>query len=260
MHETPPFLHGTRREALRLYGAGAHAARRGQDFPPHQHSTWEVTYYRAGHIRCAMGADVYNVGPGTVLINPPAVIHSERADTAYANYFIVVDAPPDHPWPRRCHDDDLALGPLCGALVREWHSHAPERDRMLAALLTQLDIRLLRAHERPHLSPAESLVRDAERLLEERFAGTVRIGDIARDIGVSPSVLRAHFARLRGRTPLAHLHAVRVRHALALLGASDLTLEAIATLCGYDSASHLSRHVKRATGRNPGALRGAAEV
>ena len=260
MHETRRFLHESPSAALLLRGAGAYAARRGQDFPPHQHSTWEVTYYRAGHIRCVMGADVYDVGPGTILINPPTLIHSERADTAYANYFIAVDAPPDHPWPRRCHDDDLSLGSLCGALLREWHSRAPDRERMLTALLTQLDIRLLRAHERPRLSSAESLVRDAERLLEERFAGTVRIGDIARDLGVSSSVLRAYFARLRGHTTLAHLHAVRVRHALALLRTSDLTLDAIAALCGYDSASHLSRHVKRATGRNPGALRGAAEV
>ena len=256
MHETPRIMHETPPGGLRVLGAGAHDARQGQDFPPHQHPTWEITYYRVGRIRCAMGAAVYDVAPGAVLINPPAMVHAERADTAYANYFVVVDAPADHPWPWRCQDDaERSLGRLCGALVREWIGCSPDRDRILAALLTQLDIHLRRAHERPLLAPAERLVRDAERLIEERFAGAPRIADIARELGVSPSALRAHFARLRGRTPRDHLRDVRVRYARALLHTSDLPLDAIAALRGYDSASHLSRHVKRTTGKSPGRLR-----
>lgn len=256
MHQTPWMLHGTPPNGLRVRGAGAHEARQGQHFPPHQHSTWEITYYRAGRIRCVMGADVYEVEPGTVLINPPTIVHAEQADTAYANYYVVVDAAADYPWPRRCHDDDeRTLGRLCGGLLREWGGREPERDRMLASLLAQLDIHLRRAHERPHLAPAERLVRDAERLIEERFASALRIADIACELGASPSALRAHFARLRGQTPRDHLHAVRVRHARALLRTSNLPLDAVAALCGYDSASHLSRHIKRATGATPGALR-----
>jgi AraC-like DNA-binding protein len=42
-----------------------------------------------------------------------------------------------------------------------------------------------------------------------------------------------------------------VRHALNLLRTSDITIEAVALQCGYDSASHLSRHIKRATGKAP---------
>jgi len=256
MHETPRMMHETPPDGPRVLSVGAYEASQGQHFPPHQHPTWEITYYRAGRIRCVMGADVYDVDPGAVLVNPPATVHAEWADTAYANYYVVVAAPVDHPWPRRCHDDDeRTLGHLCGALAREWGGCAPERDRMLAALLTQLDVRLRRAHERPLLASAERLVCDAERLIEQRFSGAIRIADIAHELGASPSALRAHFARLRGHTPRAHLQAIRVRHARALLRTSDLPLDAVAALCGYDSASHLSRHVKRTTGKSPGMLR-----
>jgi transcriptional regulator GlxA family with amidase domain len=51
------------------------------------------------------------------------------------------------------------------------------------------------------------------------------------------------------------LQEIRVRHALNLLRTSDITIEAVALQCGYDSASHLSRHIKRATGKTPGSLR-----
>jgi transcriptional regulator GlxA family with amidase domain len=54
---------------------------------------------------------------------------------------------------------------------------------------------------------------------------------------------------------MSHLQAVRARRAISLLHNSTLTLEAIASMCGYDSASHLSRMVKRSTGKSPGTLR-----
>jgi AraC-like DNA-binding protein len=126
---------------------------------------------------------------------------------------------------------------------------------MLALLLDQLDILLRRAHEQTQLAETERLVREAERILQERCSRPITVGDVARELGVSPSFLRAQFVCLRGKTPSAHLQSVRVQHALALLRNSSAPLDAIAGACGYDSASHLSRHVKRATGMSPGALR-----
>jgi AraC-like DNA-binding protein len=130
-----------------------------------------------------------------------------------------------------------------------------EREEMTALLLEQLDILLRRAREQVHLSEIERLVGEAERLLQRRSSGPVTIQQIAGELGVSSSSLRAQFVRLRGQTPSAHLQSVRVQHALALLRNSSAPLQAIAHACGYDSASHLSRHVKRATGTSPGALR-----
>jgi transcriptional regulator GlxA family with amidase domain len=126
---------------------------------------------------------------------------------------------------------------------------------MLSLLLGQIDILLRRAYVQRRLSPRERLVRDAERWLEERFAERVVLKDLASEVGVSPSYLSAQFMRLRGRTPMAYLQELRVQHALMLVRNSNLGLETIASLCGYDSASHLSRHVKRATGKSPGSFR-----
>jgi transcriptional regulator GlxA family with amidase domain len=129
---------------------------------------------------------------------------------------------------------------------------------MLTALLKQLDILLRRAREEDRVSGAERLVREAECLLEERFATPVTVKEIAQELGVSYSSLHTSFVKLRGSTPKAYMQQLRVQHALTMLGNASLTLEAVAQLCGYHSASHLSRHVKSMTGRSPGTFRATA--
>lgn len=257
MHDPPVRLHRSPRTRPRVVEAGPYEAPQGRDYPPHQHVTWEFAYYRCGHILCPIGDEVYRGEPGVLLLTPPGVPHAERALTAYANYFIQIAAPADMPWPRLCLDDaERSFERVCGAMVRECCRHLPERERMLDALLEQLTILIQRAEHRRGLSAAERLVREVERLLEARYALPITIGDIAREVGIAPSTLRAHFARLRGYPPSAHLHAVRVQRALSIIRDSTLALETIAELCGYNSASHLSRQVKRATGHTPGSFRG----
>jgi AraC-like DNA-binding protein len=126
---------------------------------------------------------------------------------------------------------------------------------MRALLVEQLDVLLQRAQEQRGLTPNERLIRAAEQIIDERFATTLQIKQVAQELGVSPSHLRAQFLYWRGQSPMAYLQAVRARHAIGLLHTSTHTLETIAGMCGYDSASHLSRMVKRVAGKSPGAVR-----
>lgn len=263
LHESPPLT------LPKLVSVGAWNAVRGRDFPPHRHTVWEVVYYRAGHIRCPLGDQVFAGQPGVVLATPPGVTHAEIALTAYANFWAQIEAPPETPWPLHALDDvDQSLGHVISALVREdiaRREGPSDHQAMIGLLLAQLDLLLRRAAASPPVEDAELTVRRAERLMDERCAGiTVHDGEdgatsaltgIAREVGVAPSTLRAYFAACRGISPRDCWQAIRVRRAVALLRTSTLTLEAVAHLCGYDSASHLSRHVKRATGDSPGALR-----
>ena len=260
MHNSPQVLHKTPHMPIRLHAAGPYEAPQGRHFPPHRDAAWEIIYYRAGHIQGQVGNEIYQSEPGLLVTIPPGVIHSETAHTAYANFWIQINVPEPPSWPRRCYDDEThILGQVCSAIVREYSLQTSERESMLAALLTQIDIYLRRAHERCQLPAAERLVHQVEQILEERYATPISIASVAKEIGVSPSHLRAQFARLRGQTPMAYLHALRVQQALRLIRTSTLTLEIIAGFCGFDSASHLSRHVKRTTGKSPGAFRATGD-
>ena len=240
-----------------LLGAGAYEAPAGRDFPMHRHLCWELVYYRRGRIEAPVGAECYEAEPGMLLLTPPDTDHAEYARTAYANFYLTVDAPADQPWARFCRDDAAGtLAYLFAALTREWQTASEEQARMLALLLEQLDIFLRRARQPAPESEPERLVREMERLIQERSAGPLCLRDLSREVGASPSVLRRHFVRLRGQPPRACLQEVRLRRALTLIRSSALTLEVVADLCGYDSASHLSRCIKRETGYSPGKLRG----
>jgi AraC-like DNA-binding protein len=261
MHESPRPLGSP--STPKLLGAGAHVAGPGQDFPLHAHGSWEVVYYVSGRARCPIGDQTYDGTPGTILATPPATPHAELTVTGYTNRFIQLDAPADWAWPRVGYDDGAgSIGRLFDAITHEFLRPAPDRDRMLALLTEQLDLQLRRldpgtggsVDPRP-AGVAEQTVTAAERVIEQRFAERLRIADLCTELSCSPSALRAYFGKLRGTSPRAYLRTVRLRYALGYLRNSTLTLHAIAELCGYDSVSHLSRHVKSATGTAPGALR-----
>ena len=149
MHESAEALHESPKtdggQRLELVAAGAYAAPQGKDYPPHQHTVWEIVYYREGNIRCPIGDAVYIGQPGTLLATPPGTVHAEIARTAYANFFIQIAAPMETPWPILAYDDGAGtFAHLCGALVREMRERAPDRDALTALLLAQLDIPLRR--------------------------------------------------------------------------------------------------------------------
>ena len=185
MHGAHDILHGTPRSNLKLLGAGAYEAPQGKDFPPHRHSSWELVYYRAGHIRCPVGDEVFDVRPGMLLLTPPGVVHAEEARTAYANYYLGVEVSGGMDGPRACFDDaDRSVGGLCHALVREWQGTGTDRDEMIGLLLRQLELVLRRVRSERLVCPAERIVAEIEHLLEQRYTAPVRIADLAREVGV----------------------------------------------------------------------------
>lgn len=260
MHRAPRPLSAATAEWV-LIAAGHHEAPQGRDFPPHQHLSWEFTYYREGRIRCPVEYETYWSEPGMVVLTRPGEVHWEHAVTSYANYFLNVEAPDLEPRSRVIFDDENGtLRHLFDLVAREWMKHNDPTGEVASALMNLVRLLLQRASAEQQLSAAEHLVRDAESLLEERSSQPVLIKDIARELYVSPAVLRDHFARLRGCSPMEHLQSLRLQRALAAIRNSDASLATVAAACGYNSASHLSRHVKRLTGRTPGSFRSSVST
>lgn len=257
MHTPTPTMHGS--PGIVLINAGSWSAPVGRDYPRHVHSHWEIHYYRLGTVTAVIDGREHPVRPGMVTAVPPGAWHGEIARTAYENSWVQIDAPDGHPWPLTCADDeDTSIGQTIRSLIREKQSPAADREEMQRLLLAQLDIQLRRTHEEAALSRTERLVREAEWTMNERIGQPVSITEIAELLGVSTSRLRSAFADCRNESPLATLHRIRADHAVWLIQAastSAASLEAIAYSCGYDSASHLSRHVRRRTGMTPGQVR-----
>ena len=254
MHISTHFMHKNALRPLCVQSAGM--VEIDHDVPLHRHPIVELVYYLQGDVHCRLGENVIACHPGTLCVVPPQVIHGETGVRSFTCIYIWLEAPPHLLWPTVYVDDRYStLAHVCHGLVREWNGQERDREEMLDTLIHQCDVLLRRAHNRVYVPASEQLVCDGERLIKERFMTSVTIKEIAETLRVSPSLLRMQFVRLRGCTPMDYLQAVRVERALTLIRNSDLSLDAVAQLCGYDSSSHLSRHVKRATGKRPGSFR-----
>ena len=91
-------------------------------------------------------------------------------------------------------------------------------------------------------------------MADEVRDGDAGLGDIARDLGVSPEHASRALARSHGMSPRALRREARWRRALRLLE-SELPLAEVAVAAGFSDQSHLCRVTLVNTGSTPGRLR-----
>ena len=87
--------------------------------------------------------------------------------------------------------------------------------------------------------------------LRARFAEPVRVEELARGAGMSPSAFHRQFKALTALTPLQYQKRLRLLAARHLLLADAATAETVAFRTGYGSASQFSREYARLFGAPP---------
>jgi AraC family transcriptional regulator len=152
------------------------------------------------------------------------------------------------------------------------------RDAYSAALASQADTELRRPDELTPLAveglALELVTRiartptdrgmpgwltEARDLLHERYAESLRMGDVASAVGVEPDRLARTFRRVYREPLAAYVRRLRVRAAAEMLTAdSDSTIAAIAAEVGFADQSHLTRSFKRTMGITPGRYRASS--
>lgn len=236
-----------------LGGHGRHSGAQGSRFPPHEHQDWEFVFYTSGNVVVRQGDGDIPASAGTLLTTPPHTSHSEFGITPYSNIYLQVFSDPDTPWPLVVHDD------ASGSMARVLETLAdedPSEMRMRTLLFEQLELLMERSSSRRALSnPALQLVLRAERRLRDRLTDPFTLAALANELRVAPSTLRLAFLRERKMPPRERFAEIRMQQALSQIRNSTMTLEHIAHVTGFSSASHLSHSVKNATGRSPKDIR-----
>jgi LacI family transcriptional regulator len=101
----------------------------------------------------------------------------------------------------------------------------------------------------------DRLVADAMRAIRQEACAGLKVTGLTRACHVSRSVLYRRFESALGRTPHEEILRVRLDRVKALLEQTELTLEEIAGLAGFDHPEYLSVAFKRETGVTPGEYR-----
>ncbi len=99
---------------------------------------------------------------------------------------------------------------------------------------------------------------EALMIMENNLEHPILIGDIAQEVGVTRRQLNRLFKRYLRTSPVHHYRDMRLARASAMLKQTGLSVGEIALGCGFQSASHLSRHFKETYGHTPSQQRRVA--
>jgi AraC-like DNA-binding protein len=91
--------------------------------------------------------------------------------------------------------------------------------------------------------------------MEQRWAGSVGLSELANVAGLSQSYFSRAFRASTGMSPLQWLQALRVRRAQQMLLETDASLSDLALKCGFADQSHFTRTFHAIAGEPPGAWR-----
>ncbi|MEU4740692.1 AraC family transcriptional regulator [Actinosynnema sp. NPDC023658] len=97
-----------------------------------------------------------------------------------------------------------------------------------------------------------SHVSRAIRWIRDNYAEPMRVPDLARLAGMSPSAFHRHFRAITAMSPLQFQKRIRLQEARSLLATRPGDVAGVGHLVGYDSPSQFNREYRRLFGAPPG--------
>ncbi|MBN1590603.1 MAG: DNA-binding transcriptional regulator [Pirellulales bacterium] len=100
---------------------------------------------------------------------------------------------------------------------------------------------------------------EALRFIRHHAHEGISVADLVKNLNISRATLERRFGETLGRTPKEEILRVSIEKAKRFLTLTDYTLQRIAGLCGFKTASHFGVVFKRVTGMSPKAFRDQVE-
>jgi AraC family transcriptional regulator len=108
-----------------------------------------------------------------------------------------------------------------------------------------------RAIKPQHQNLTNTQLQQAIDYIQDHLGGDLSLIQIYETINISPTYFASLFKQKTGITPHQYVIQQRVDRAIVLLQTTDLRINEIASQVGFSSQSHLTQHIKRATGMTP---------
>jgi len=161
---------------------------------------------------------------------------------------------------------DERLARLAHDLAAEMRAHEAGQELVVAALVEQLTVHLLRRHanirradelELSRVGLVDRRIRRAVELMHAQLHEDMPLEEMAAAAYLSPFHFARLFKKVTGTTPHAYLAALRLERARTLLATTDLSIIEVSARVGYTSPSHFAKAFRQSTGLSPRAFRAA---
>ncbi|MEN3333427.1 MAG: AraC family transcriptional regulator [Blastocatellia bacterium] len=250
-------------------------------FEMHAHAAFTVTALLAGRMQTCIGENEFALTAGDVAFTGIGQLHaaeaheidfvSIRIHPALINTLVaemgLTRATAEIVF-RRSHTTDEILLAMARIIAGEVTDEKPGHEIMLAALVRQLAIHLLRSHltvrksaqiELSRVGPVDRRLRRAIEFLHDNYGRELALEEIAAAAYLSEYHFARLFKQITGTTPHVYLANLRIEKARRLLIETTLPIIEIAAMVGYQSQSHFSKIFKSVTGITPRAYRDSSQ-
>lgn len=237
------------------------AMRPGMTTPEHTHGFYEALVVLHGRGEYLTQDGVCPIGPGSVLLHPPAHPHSWRSHPQQPCLYLVLwfSIEPPVSVPGFCAAQPELLDEF-SRLFKDVKDRLPGWHALVASRLLLLISRLLARAPWAEMAnavvaPACDLVTNAMQFLRDNLARPITLDQVADHLGISRRSLTRNFRESAGRSLMDQLTALRMDHAADLLTTTNLPLAAIGTLVGMPDPSYFCKCFRRHVGVTPHAYR-----
>ncbi|MBQ8822103.1 MAG: helix-turn-helix domain-containing protein [Lachnospiraceae bacterium] len=211
----------------------------------------------------------YQVTPGTVMIISPGTSYSYTNPSGdymddWLHFRVFPMGTFSGTFPHLNIPIPAGASEVYTTLLRQllWeHSYTPAPyaqeniDRLFAILLNHLRCALnTDASPRP-AAPYADRLRAIRLDIQSDPTNTADIAECARHLGISESYFQHIYTQLFGTSYQKDVISFRTEHAKNLLLTTNLSMEQVAELCGYNSPVHFYRQFKKLTGNTPASFR-----
>jgi AraC family transcriptional regulator len=226
--------------------------------PRHAHESSYFCFVLQGAYTERYGNREVVCRPSALTFRSSRQTHEDLVHGAATRVFVLEISPQ---WIERLRADSLtlesafefyggALTRLCARLNREFHKTDSAAKLAIEGLVLEL---LAEAARQPgaKIGAVPPWLRQAREIIVEHFSETLKLTQIAGQVGVHPVYLATAFRQKFGLTVGEFVRHLRIEHACAELMKGDLPLAAIALQVGFVDQSHFSKVFKLYVGKTP---------
>jgi len=212
----------------------------------HQHDFYQLVLPLTGLLQLQMQNDHWLLHPGEIALIPTATEHRFAAQSL--SRFLVLDL-------ELLPADLLAYAGKVVMLPAVVSSYLVVLEQLLlesSPLLNQAGALLLELLTHSPLRPRlDQRLQSALVYMQKNLSQEIDLTQLAREASLSLSQFKQLFKKQLAQTPGDYLTQLRMQHGRQLLQFSDLPVQRIASLCGYQSASAFSARFRLHFQQNP---------
>lgn len=244
------------------------------DYPLHQHRNFELILIVNGPYRCSLNGEQLRLNDGQVLMIQPGDAHQDFFKEGQLHYVVHFELEGDSSLKVFSSKTDsvnrIAQGEFSDEIgLLEEIAEESMSDRWLAgriqdALLNTLFWRVIRGIDRKvidreflTLFERQVFLDDFHGLIQAQIGQTLKVADIAAQIGIPVRTLHQKICQLTGQSPSYWIRKKKIETAKTALLDQRKSIKEISYDLGYSNPFHFSQVFKQMTGMSPGRWRNA---